>query len=233
MRIILNHLTRMQPGFVCAAGIDVRSGRHVRPVLSSGRISADLARSNGGPLEIGALLDLGAVHSVGTQPQVEDHLVDPWQWRVVNRMQPDIFWQVLEAVAQPSLCTIFGPELRCEGHSAVVDLHHGSASLGCLRFDGPIELATRFSQVRARLQMDERWLDLSVTDLRLYDSSYAPDTRRVAELARRLNQGRPTVLAVGLTRPWKKSGDSVEYHWLQINNIFVEGKPYLSDAGHE
>ncbi len=233
MRIIVNHLTRMQPGFVCAAGIDVRSGRHVRPVLSSGRIVADLARSNGGLLTIGGLLDLGEAYPVGTPPQLEDHLVDPWQWRVVvDQMQPDKFWQALESVAQPSLCEIFGPELRFEGHSAVVDLQHGSASLGCLRFDGPLELATRSNHVRARFEVDGCRLDLSLTDLRMYDSSYAPHTRRVAELARHLNQGRPTILAVGLTRAFKKSSDDVAYHWLQVNNVFVRDNPYLSDAGH-
>jgi len=32
MRLLINHLTRMQAGCICAAGIDLQSGLNVRPV---------------------------------------------------------------------------------------------------------------------------------------------------------------------------------------------------------
>jgi hypothetical protein len=35
MQIVINHLTRMQRGFMCVAGVDLATGRHVRPVLAS------------------------------------------------------------------------------------------------------------------------------------------------------------------------------------------------------
>src|SRR5215210_1099974 len=59
MRILVDHLTRMQPGYFCAAGIDLESGRHVRPVLRRGRLTTDLLGTNGGPFDIGSVLDLG------------------------------------------------------------------------------------------------------------------------------------------------------------------------------
>jgi hypothetical protein len=37
MRIVVNHLTRMQPGYICVAGMERQGGRHVRPVLAGGR----------------------------------------------------------------------------------------------------------------------------------------------------------------------------------------------------
>lgn len=54
MKIAVNHLTRMQPGYICVAGIDLETGSHVRPVLPSGRLSAALLRRNGGPFDIAA-----------------------------------------------------------------------------------------------------------------------------------------------------------------------------------
>jgi hypothetical protein len=33
MLILVHHLTRMQPGFICVAGLDADTERHVRPVL--------------------------------------------------------------------------------------------------------------------------------------------------------------------------------------------------------
>jgi hypothetical protein len=54
MRIIVNHLTRMQPGYICVAGVDVSSGQHVRPELR-GRLTTDLLTLNGGPFDIASL----------------------------------------------------------------------------------------------------------------------------------------------------------------------------------
>ena len=56
MRIIVNHLTRMQPGYICVAGVDVSSGQHVRPVLR-GRLTTDLLTLDGGPFDIASLVE--------------------------------------------------------------------------------------------------------------------------------------------------------------------------------
>ena len=36
MKIVVSHLTRMQRGTVCVAGLDVDSGQHVRPIPPMG-----------------------------------------------------------------------------------------------------------------------------------------------------------------------------------------------------
>ena len=51
MQIIVNHLTRMRPGYMCVAGIDVASKRHIRPVLKR-RLTTDLLTLNGGLFDI-------------------------------------------------------------------------------------------------------------------------------------------------------------------------------------
>ena len=33
MRIVINHLTRMRAGYICAAGVEANTLQHVRPVL--------------------------------------------------------------------------------------------------------------------------------------------------------------------------------------------------------
>jgi hypothetical protein len=38
MQLIINHLTRMQPGYFCTAGIEPSTGLHVRPIVSGGLI---------------------------------------------------------------------------------------------------------------------------------------------------------------------------------------------------
>ena len=72
MRIIVNHLTRMQPGFVCAAGIDVESKAHIRPELPMLRLPATLTATYGGPFDIATEIDLGKVSDIGSAPEVED-----------------------------------------------------------------------------------------------------------------------------------------------------------------
>ena len=52
MHLVITHLTRMQPGFICVAGIEPDTGKQIRPVL--GRcLTRDLLHVNGGAFEIG------------------------------------------------------------------------------------------------------------------------------------------------------------------------------------
>lgn len=76
MRTIVNHLTRMQPGYICVAGVDVSNGQNVRPVLR-GRLATDLLVSKGGPFDMAALVELGTVKYCGHAPEIEDYYFDP------------------------------------------------------------------------------------------------------------------------------------------------------------
>ena len=59
MRIVVNHLTRMQPSYICVAGIDVQDNEHIRPVLGRERLTVGLLARNGGAFDMGRLVDLG------------------------------------------------------------------------------------------------------------------------------------------------------------------------------
>jgi hypothetical protein len=67
MRIVLNHLTRMEAPRICIAGIDPRANQHVRPITGhSNPLTRDLLAREGGPFAIGTLVELSehARHSL-------------------------------------------------------------------------------------------------------------------------------------------------------------------------
>ena len=69
-------------------------------------------------------------------------------------------------------------------------------------------------------------VDLSVTDLRLYEDDYqTPRYGVVQDAATRIGKGVPVIVGVGLTQPWQKPGDTQSRHWLQANNIHLGDDP--------
>ncbi|QIN78128.1 hypothetical protein GBA65_05965 [Rubrobacter marinus] len=227
MQILVNHLTRMQPGYVCAAGVDVDTLDHVRPVLRYGRLTTRLLRPNGGPLDIGAVVDLGPTTDAGRPPEVEDRRFDPARATWLFDDGPDDYWDSLEEVARQSLEEIFGPDLELWDESGTVDVGGGSASLGCLKPESPPWLyVDHRGTVRMVLDHLTPSVDLVVNDLRLYESDgMTPRRDLVASVQGRLEAGTEAILGVGLTRPWRKRGDTAERHWLQVNNVHLRDDP--------
>ena len=227
MQILVNHLTRMQPVYVCAAGVDVNTLRHVRPVLRYGRLATGLLKPNGGPLDVGAVVDLGPTGDAGHPPELEDRYFDPNRATWLFDDEPDGFWDLLEETARESLAEIFGPALELWDESCTVEVGEGSASLGCLR---PGKQPWLYVDHRGTIRMVLDHLtpsaDLAVNDLRLYEGDHrTPRRDLVASVQKRLEAGTETILSVGLTRPWRKRGDAVERHWLQVNNIHLRDDP--------
>jgi hypothetical protein len=232
MRIVVNHLTRMQPGFICVAGLDVDTNAHVRPTLGSSRLHYRLLAPHGGPFDLGAIVDLGPTYHAGRPPEVEDYSFQPRLARRVGRMPPDEFWSRLLAVSATRLGDLFGAELRQRGaRSCAVDAGKGIASLGCLLPAQPAVLAIqprpgRPDQVRLQVNDGRFALDLGVTDIRLYRADHVtPDKERIEQVAARLRAGVKTILAVGLTRASAGSPDYPPVHWLQVNSLHLEDDP--------
>jgi hypothetical protein len=81
---------------------------------------------------------------------------------------------------------------------------------------------------RPRLHVTDGALtaDLPVTDLRLFEpDQFTLRPEAVDLVAERLRRGTEVLLSVGLTRPWQKPDDTVERHWLQVNNIHLADNP--------
>jgi hypothetical protein len=227
VRIVLNHLTRMQPGYICVAGIEVSHGRHVRPVLRGLRLKTDLLRRSGGPFGMAALMDLGNVTPHGSPPEVEDHIFDPSSARFIQVVSHKEFFDLLDGVAARRLVTIFGPELRSNASGMSVDIGQGQASLGCLvPAIPPRIIVDGYGKVRVLLNDEGRALDLSLTDLRVYETDQkTPKDKVITDLDRRIQNGERVVLSMGLARPFMKKGDTQRRHYLQVNNVHMKSDP--------
>ena len=225
MKIVVSHLTRMEPGYVCVAGLDIRSGQHVRPVLGR-RLSRDLLQTNGGVFDIGAVVDLGRTASVGTAPEVEDYRFSVENLKLYGSMAAREFWTTLQNSSSPDFRTIFGPALTARGGGCAVEMNTGTASLGCLQLPrGSVLEVDRYDKIRLRLNDGTFAPNLSVTDLRLYeDDQKTPRQEVIARLQNR-TRNENVLLSVGLARAWKKPGDTDSRHWLQVNNLHFESDP--------
>jgi hypothetical protein len=230
MRILVNHLTRMQPGYFCVAGIDLETKSHVRPVLRHGRLTTDLLSTVNGPFDVGSVVDLGPATYAGHAPELEDYRFDPSNTRWLFDEEPDDYWDALEGVAQQDLDQIFGPALELWDESGTVDVGEGSASLGCLKPEKqPWLYVDHRGTVRLVLDYLMPSVDMSVTDLRLYErDGRTPRPNLVQCVQKRLESGTEAILSVGLTRPFQKWGDDAERHWLQVNNIHLKDDPLWS-----
>ncbi len=66
-------------------------------------------------------------------------------------------------------------------------------------------------------------VDLSVTDIRLCETDHkTPKENLIRQVDMRMKGGAPVILSVGLSRPWRQPDDTVERHWLQVNNIHLK-----------
>ncbi|MBX7096439.1 MAG: hypothetical protein K1X89_01890 [Myxococcaceae bacterium] len=231
MKIVVNHLTRMAPGYICVAGIDPATERHVRPVLLGARLTRALLKNEGGPFSLGAVVDLGDVEPNGSAPEVEDHLFEAPNAKSTSAMKPSAFWKLLKSVAAPNLKAIFGKALKPNSSSMAVDLGEGTASLGCFHPSGSvsIEIDSRYDSVKLRFKDGGTELLVGVTDLRLFEKDQkTPNRKAIDNINRRLRAGVPCILSVGLSRAFVKKYDTEKRHYLQVNNLHLEDDPCWS-----
>jgi hypothetical protein len=232
VKLVINHLTRMQKGFICVAGIDLATGQHVRPLLQS-QMRKDMLARHGGPFDMGCVIDLGWTKYIGTRPETEDYLFHRSEARCLGSMPADEFWGLLQGLAKRKLGEIFGRDLLPRGpRSYAVDVGQGIASLGCYitpcRPQLLLQRRDPLSRGRIRLQFQSgRYeFELSVTDIRLYREDHVtPDPDAVESIAAWLLDGPEVVLSVGLTRAFHGSPEEPALHWLQVNNFHFADDP--------
>lgn len=216
----------MGPGFVCVAGYDPISLRQVRPVLP-GRLPRRLAGVGGGPFELGYQVDLGDTVPVVSAPEVEDHRFDPESLVAGERLSQERFWSDLESIASADM-GVFGDALQKQDGGYALLPGHGAASLACFEPRGDVRvMVDAYGKIRCYLQFDGEDANLSVTDLRLVEEDHkTPRVKLIEYVNSRLKEETPRILALGLARAWRKPGDTLERHWLQVNNIHLAHEPY-------
>ena len=227
MRIVVNHLTRMQHGYICVAGIDPASGKHVRPQPEDDRWRRPHTLRWGGPFDIGAMVDLGRASYIGCAPEVEDYRVRPTHARREADLTPTAFWELLMRISCARLTEIFGADLHRQADTFAVDEGKGMASLGCLLLSRPPVLrVTSPRELRLSFNTAPHTPSIKVTDMRLYAGEPATVRREIVQsISARMARDVPVILSLGLGRPWQKAGDDAPRHWLQVNNIHLEDDP--------
>jgi hypothetical protein len=236
MQLVINHLTRMQQGCMCTAGIDLATGLHVRPVLDR-QMTIDMLSVYGGPFDIGRIVDLGTTRFVGKVPEVEDQLFEATAARHVGDMPDQEFWALLEHSAQDKLGAIFGPDIERVGSTCAVAETYGLRSLGCFwATGGRLFLEDRPSgrKIYFSFQSGEYAFRVPVTDIRLYEADHVtPSEAIVAQIAAKTAALPRVIVSVGLSRPFRKSPGEPSRHWLQVNNIHLPKEPCwkMSDVG--
>ncbi len=165
----------MRPGYICVAGITAKPHRHIRPVLSTG-LDTSLLRRADGPFGIGCVIELGETMYTGRSPEVEDYRFKREQAYYLRNLNPAHYWSVLQRVAHSTLTDIFGDDLQQRSRSCVMNVGMGVASLGCLRPPKPPRLYVNgYGRIRMIINDNTYAADLSVTDLRLYETDHRTD----------------------------------------------------------
>jgi hypothetical protein len=225
VEVLITDLTRMYDGHICAAGIELRSGKRVRPVLRA-RIPARMLATQGGVFDVGANVDLGRTRWRGKPPEVEDVLFGERAARAAKPLPGPELFDLLRKHAGGSPEQVIGPDLVREGNSLVTMPGSGKRSLVLTRAQEPVRITMRMSRnerdeelARIRFVRGDG-IDLSVTDVRLYKRDMVtPDPERVRWLQARLAQRPEVLLCYGLGRPYNGR------HYLQLNNVHLSNAP--------
>lgn len=229
MQITVNHITRMRTDSrICIAGVNTETLSHVRPVTPpDDLITRELLQENGGPLAIGAVVDLGAVTPQPNPPETEDHRFKTSSARLIEMSSPESYWRMLCDIAAPSLETAFGPNLEARGRGFAIEPGRGVRSLAVVKVTGQPQLRIDdWEKLRLHLDGAMSAAALSVADVRFV----APDhvtvkTKVVDSVNARLRQGVPAYAMLGLSRPFHANTDDRPRHWVQVNGLCLADSP--------
>jgi len=229
MVTLITDLTYMRGG-VCIAGLKMDTLSNIRPVLRTGQIQRDFVDKNN--IYPGAIIRFSFIKKVTTPPHTEDHIFEDVEF--IEFIDRDRWYQMLEAVAVMSLKSAFQ---NCIVDNKALLPGAPTGSLVTLRLDTPIRIhffdrdrmdSVLPFKVRLSFHLDDITYHLPVTDLALIDFCNERFQRGIArelvktEIESILNKRYPIYLRIGLTRPFKKSEDTQELCYLQVNGIYSE-----------
>jgi hypothetical protein len=199
--VLVTEVTRMTGGMVCVAGLDLATGRMVRPLQPDGRNWEEEKWIGGGWLRVGQVVRLRSAAQAG--PAALPHAHEDFRVAHVASVRTAPAAELYDAcrrTADSTLEAIVGDTL-IEGK--YVEEGTDCRSLGCLLMEGSaLRFSGRFDKIQVSWRDDAAtWHNLKLTDLaasRLADTE-AEATRLGAAAAFAAG---PVALRLGLTRPW-------------------------------
>jgi hypothetical protein len=230
MQFVVTHLTRMREG-ICTAGPEVRSGAIIRPVAKHGSLPASLLWRKGGPLKVGALVNIGTGVPRPVPPHSEDIEADPAEWHMAGQVSEERFLKHLLGHTAPSPHAAFGQPMReVEPGKYALTAGGGDHSLAYVLLDRGLELTvTDGGRLSLQFVAERRRFRLPVTDARLYKDDLAtPDPTAAGRLQKLLWHGQGVVIGMGIGRAWGRPGEE-PMHWLQANNLYPVEAPYWDE----
>ena len=232
MQIAITHLSRTRAGYIGVAGVDLETHRFVRPTLWGRPLGLQDIVPNGGPFDVGAVVELGDVRPTPVRPALEDCEYEPGVVIEHGTVPAADYWTLLRRLARPKLRGIFGAPLRHHGsRGAAVPEGAGIASLGVLAPRGRPRLYVLDGRDRAkvlRLHFGDGEFDLfaTVTDLRLYrDDGATLDPAALSSAITRIGSGETLLLGVGLSRAFSRTLDDPPAHWLLVTGLHFASRP--------
>lgn len=213
---------------LCIAGVDWVTGEHLRPVTTKDDlITRTLLSDEGGPLQLGARIELGGARPTPSPPETEDHLCKTANFRVLDTLSDDDYLELLDTVAVANLSAAFGDALERDGGTYTVEPGTGDASLACVRASAGDRLVLAYGKPRLRTA-DGAYV--SVNDIRFFEADQKTVRSGLhAGINRRLKKGAKAYLMFGLSRPWRRPGGERRRHWLQLNGICLADRPLGKD----
>jgi hypothetical protein len=228
--IIVNHLTRVRDGRICVAGIELDSREHLRPVtVESNFLDRSALATEGGPFEIGALIELGETDPHPDPPQTENHRFSLERVEPAFRLKETEYLELLEPLCRDTLREAFGPALRRVQPSCAAPEGEGERSLACVRLPARARLRIDPDSSRLRLYLPDPELPatLPVADLRFVEPDHLTlRTDAIDTVAAALQHGEPAIAMLGLGGAWSPSPDYPAMHWLQVNGICLRERPF-------
>jgi len=227
VEILVNHLTRMKAPRICIAGIDVEEWTHVRPVTPpSDLLTRALLAEEGGPLAVGAVVDIGEPAPVPSPPETEDQQISTADIEFVRMVDGPTYLEVLAGMAAVDLETAFGPALDRHDWKYTVDVGNGECSLAVVKAQRRPSLEVDdYGKLTLRFNDPDTPSFLSVTDVRFVEADHRTVKREaVLDVSQRLRRGVGVFVMFGLSRPFAGGGDE-ELHWLQVNGLCLEDRP--------
>lgn len=227
MRLVFNHITRMQAPRICIAGIDPESHRHVRPTTPpTDLIKRVLLREELGPIVMGALVDIGPVTPEPSPPESEDHAFQTANVEFVRDLDDQGFLDLLDQVRDADIQTAFGPELENVRSGYAVEAGSGERSLAVVRAcEPPTLIVDGYGKLRLHVRDLDPAPNLSVADVRFYEADHKTIRRDVVrDVNARIEDGVGLLLMLGLPHAAQMPWDDRKRHWLQLNGLVLEDR---------